>query len=459
MTEFDESLLSGESRPVAKKAGDFIAGGSLNLGQPLSVRVSSVGGDTVASRIGQLTEKALAARPRMADVADKVARWISPLTLLTAILASVFWLAVDPSRSFSVAVAILAVTCPCALALAVPAAHALATTRLAREGLLFTRAGALDRLAEIDTLLFDKTGTLTRADISIDAVHELGSLPRNEILVIASSIEAGSAHPIARAIDLLAKSGEGIDESYPHATQLRYFGGAGVEGEIGGIVYRLGHEQFVRELTGATAHIADIASTIYLGRKGEWLAGFDLSDAPKNDAQTTIARLRKQRLNLYVVSGDQQDRVDATAVALNIKPECAKGQLDPDGKLKFAKALTDQGAIVGAIGDGVNDAPLLGAAQVSIAMGSGASLASMTGDAVLMSASLAPVADAVAVAKKMKQIIRQNFVWGIAYNIIAVPLAVAGLVSPAWAAIGMASSSLIVVANSLRLTRINGRSI
>ena len=458
-SDFDESLLSGESHPLKRGAGEALMGGSLNLAGPVFMRVTRTGDKSVAALLRGLTEQALASRPKLSVLSDRVARWIAPITIGLAVISALVWLGIDPSMSFPVAVAVLAVTCPCALALAVPAAQALATTRLAREGLLIVRADTLERIARATDIVFDKTGTVTTGHITIDSIELLGSLDRWQVLAAATALEAGSLHPIARALQQASRT---TDESETTATatatatamKLNSVGGAGVEGDIDDTGYRLGHQLFVQQLVGHAASVMNASTgSLFLGRRGEWLAAFTLSDPLKADAHDTIAALSRRDMKVHLLSGDRHDFVEKVATTLEINKLNVKARQTPQQKLDYAADLKQRGAQIIAVGDGVNDAPLLGRADVSIAIGSGADLTRLTADAVLLSPNLQPLLTAQSVARKMVRIIRQNFYWAIAYNLIAIPMAVMGKISPAEAAIGMALSSMAVVANSLRLMR------
>lgn len=450
-TEFDESLLSGESLPVQRRGGDSIVGGSLNLGSPVLMQVTHPAARSAAAILRQLTEQAMASRPQLVLLADQVARWIAPLTLLAALGAALTWLAVDPSRSLPVAVAVLAVTCPCALALAAPAAQALATSRLAREGLLITRANALDRIAAADHIVFDKTGTLTQGHVAITAVDLLGAADRAEVLAIAVALEHGSAHPIARAL-ARARADSGNVVPLPAIAQSRLDAGAGVECRIGGCRYRLGTRAYVAALAGAAPTLPKTAS-LFLGNEKGWLAAMATDDPIRRDAEVAIAQLRADGLQTHLLSGDLTERVAGIAAALRFLPHCVRAACMPAEKLAYAAQLAHEGRGIIAVGDGINDAPLMGKAHVSIAMGRGADLTRLTADAVLHSSRLMPLVTARRLAVTMNRVIRQNFAWAIAYNAIALPMAMVGWLSPAWAAIGMATSSLMVVGNSLRLLR------
>ena len=454
--EFDESLLTGESRPVLRNVADALAGGSLNLGAPVLMRVTRIGEFTTVASLRRLTEQALAARPRFSEWTDRMSRWIAPLTLLLAGAAALAWWGIDPARSFPVAVAVLAVTCPCAFALAAPAAQALAITRLAREGLLISRSGTLEKIAVATDIVFDKTGTLTEGTLRVESVQALGTMAVDKIAAIAVALEAGSPHPIARAMSTLHWR-DAMNTGIPFARDLAVENGAGVAGTVDGIHFRLGTRAFVESLvmrappTGITPD-----ATLFLGTAGQWLAAIVLSDSLKADAAESLDALARSGLSAHILSGDRRDRVAKVADHLGVAADTIRAEQTPAQKLDYARALVAAQNTVIAVGDGINDAPLLGAAGVSIAIGNGADLTRLTADAVLLSPHLSPLVTARHVARRMQKIIRQNFAWAIAYNLIAVPLAMSGHVTPAWAATGMALSSLAVVINSLRLCKRSG---
>ncbi len=456
-SEFDESLLTGESRPVPRTLANVLNGGSINCGAPVLMRVTRIGEATTVAGLRRLTEHALAARPRFSEIADRVSRWIAPLTVLLAGAAALAWWGIDPSRSFPVAVAVLAVTCPCALALAAPAAQALAINRLAREGLLITRANTLEKIAAATDIVFDKTGTLTDGTLGVEAVQALGTMEAEEIVAIAVALEGGSPHPVARALGALHSfntphSRSMLNTHGPFARFLAAESGAGVTGTIDGVQYRLGTRTFVESVVAhALPAGTSPAATLFLGSARQWLAAIIISDTLKADAAESVDALRVCGLTTHILSGDRQDRVNVVADAVGVTSEMVRAGQTPSQKLDHLRGLLEQNRTVIAVGDGINDAPVLGAASVSIAIGTGADLTRLTADAVLLSPHLAPLATARHVARRMQTIIRQNFAWAIAYNVIAVPLAVAGQITPASAAIGMALSSLVVVANSLRL--------
>ena len=454
---FDESLLTGESQPVPRGIGSSIVGGAINLGAPVWIRVARTGDASFVANLRRLTEQALAARPAFGELADRVARYVAPLTLLFAAVAAISWWFIDPAMSFPVAIAVLAVTCPCALALAAPAAHVIAVTRLARDGVLVTRSGALEKIAAATDIVFDKTGTLTEGVPTVASVDCLGNRDVDEVLALAIALEEGSIHPVARA---LKNHAGGAGKLPPKmAVQLVVIPGSGVAGDCDGLPLRLGNRAFVGTLAGCPlpANVPPDA-TVFLAERGQWLAAISLTDALRPDALATLNSLRDSGLTTHLVSGDRTDRVAATAATLGLfcagSHNAVRAAQTPQQKLAFADTMNRQGKNWIAVGDGVNDAPAMAAASVSIAIGTGADLTRLTADAVLLSPYLTPLATTLHVARTMRRVIAQNFAWAIAYNIVAVPLALTGAVNPAWAAIGMATSSLVVVANSLRLSRI-----
>ena len=437
-----EALLTGESLPVSKSAGAKVVGGSLNQASPLVVQVEKLGADTRLASIVRLLDRAQSEKPRIAQLADRAAAWFVGLLLLITVLVGIVWYVIDPSKVLWIVVSILVVTCPCALGLATPAALTTATGRLTRLGLLTTRGHALETLARATDLVFDKTGTLTQGRLSVRRVVPLGGRSEREVSAIAAALEAGSEHPIARAFREAA-------DACVHASGIRNTPGRGVEGEIDARTYRLGSPRFA-----APAHTppeaADGASWIALAESNELIAWFALADTPRADAASALAALRQQGLRLHLLSGDAEGAVQSTAQHLGITDWHA-GAL-PEDKLAYVKALQQQGRIVAMVGDGINDAPVLAGAQVSIAMGEGADVAQAAADMVMLGSRLGTLADGVALARKTQHIIRQNLGWALGYNLIAIPAAALGYVTPWLAGIGMSVSSLLVVLNALRLT-------
>ncbi len=443
----DESLVTGESRAERRAAGDALLGGSLSVGGMIRVVARrDVAGSTLASVVA-LLERAQSARPRIARAADRVANWFVAATLLLALGVVVAWTLYDPARAFPAALAVLVVTCPCALSLATPVAVAAASTRLARRGLLVTRADALERLAGIDTIVLDKTGTLTAAGrLSIAGMTMLGSLDKKHALAIAAALERSSSHPIAA---LFAPYDQpGIAVTHPQEVD-----GRGMEARIDGVRWRIGRHDFVSELAADRAAApGDLG--VYLGSENGLVALFELGETLRPEARAAIEHLRTLGIEPIIASGDRGEAVDAARLALRV--ERASARLEPAGKLELIRQLQAEGRGVLAIGDGVNDGPALAAANVSCAIGEGSAIAQAASDLLLLNDGLGVVGEAVATARRMMRVIRQNLRWSLVYNLAAVPLAALDLVPPWLAAIGMSASSLVVVLNARRLAAAKG---
>jgi len=449
-TETDESLLTGESRPVAKRLGAEVVAGAVNRLSPAVVRVERVGEATRASHIRRLTERAASQRPRLVELTDRVAAWFVAGVLLVAAGTALYWLSVEPARALWIAVAVLVVTCPCALSLATPTALAVAVGSLARRGVVATRGHAVEALSRVTHVVFDKTGTLTEGRLSLDEIDLLGAADRASILSIACALEQASEHPIARA--LLAAS-DGLQASRPTVEALRSVAGAGLEGRIDGICYRIGNEDFVAALagTGIQRRRLQGATPVWLGSEHGWLALFAFTDAVRPEAGEVVKALAAEGKHVLILSGDEPSAVAPVAQRLGVSDYA--GGLSPEEKHARVKTLQGLGAVVAMVGDGVNDAPVLAQAQLSIAMGSGAVLSQAQSDLVLLSGRLGGLLDALGTSRRTMVIVRQNLIWAAAYNVVALPLAVTGYVTPWMAGLGMALSSLLVVLNALRLVK------
>jgi len=448
----DESLLTGESLPVPKAAGQTLVGGSLNIESPLTARVEKTGPDTILSSILRLMDRAGSEKPRVAQLADRVAGWFVIAVLGVAALTALYWWRHDPMLWLPATIAVLVVTCPCALSLATPAAITAATGRLTQLGLLVTRGHALETLARTTHFVFDKTGTLTLGQLQLRETRRFSGLSAAECLALAGALERHSEHPIARA--LLAAS----ENTPPTATNVVNTPGAGIRGTIRGAEYFLGTPAYVQEHAGLTPAPAMLDELRQHGDTAVLLAGRDglhaaflLNDQLRPGARELIAELKRRGLRVWLLTGDHEKAARRVAGALGID-EIA-WDLKPADKLERIKALQQQGAVLAMVGDGVNDAPVLAAAQVSIAMGGGAAVAAASADMILLSPRLGGLADGLTVAHRTVDIIRENLVWALAYNLLAIPAAAAGYVTPWLAALGMSLSSLLVVGNALRLAR------
>lgn len=448
----DESLLTGESLPVAKTPGQALIGGAINIESPLTARVEKTGPDTILSTILRLLDRAAAEKPRLALLADRIAAGFVAAVLLLAGLVALYWWQHDPTLWLPATIAVLVVTCPCALALATPTAMTAATDRLTRVGLLVTRGHALETLARVTHFIFDKTGTLTRGRLRLLETRTFSELTEAECLGLASALERQSEHPIARA--LLA-----ANPTAPAATEVINTPGAGIRGRINGQLFFLGAPAYIEELTGLTADAGILEelrchgdTVVLFAVRAALYAAFVFGDELRPGASELIAELKRQGKIVMLLTGDHETA--ARRVVEKLAIDNLAWDLRPGDKLERIKALQQQGAVVAMVGDGVNDAPVLAAAQVSIAMGGGTAVAVANADMILLSQNLPHLAEGMAVARHTLAIIRQNFAWAAVYNLLAIPAAATGYLTPWMAALGMSASSLLVVANALRLTRI-----
>ena len=445
----NEALVSGESRAVRKSDGDPLIGGAINAGSALIMQVTHIGADTVLSSISRLMERAITERPRWVDVAQRAASGFVIAILLFAAVAALAWMTIDPTRALWIAVSVLIVTCPCALSLATPVALTVATGELARRGLVITRGHVIESLAEATDFVFDKTGTLTRGQLQLIETLPLGRHGAARCLEIAAAIERGSEHPFARAL-VMAAGGERI----PGTQAWHNVPGQGVEALVQGQRHRIGRADYVGALHGRAPPVAwlhSMDSVVWLGDESGWLAAFRLGDGLRARTPEAVAALRGMGRHVHLLSGDDPQVALHLADVLGIARANVTGGASPESKLDYVRNLQRAGARVVMVGDGVNDAPVLAQADVSVAMASGADLTQIKADAVLLSDSPAALVSAVVLARRAQAVVRQNLIWALGYNLIVLPLAFAGMVTPLIAGIGMSSSSLVVVLNALRL--------
>jgi len=434
--DLEEALLTGESHPVRKRAGNALYAGTVCRERPARLRVTGTGAATRLSQLAQLVEQAQAHRPPLARMADRIGHRFVAALLLSSLGVYGFWQFHDPSRAFEVTLAWLVISCPCALSLSVPAALATAHGALARIGVLATRPLALDTLARATDVVFDKTGTLTGDALALRQLETFGGFDRAMALRIAAALERDSRHPAAAAF-------AGFDDGAP-AQDARSVPGHGIEGTIDGVRWRLGRGEFAGGPAGGEG--------LWLGRDGTAaVARFELAEQLRPQAAGMLARLRAQGLSVHLCSGDALAPVQRLGHQLGI--DAIRARQTPEDKLAYVRALQAQGRVVAMIGDGLNDAPVLAGADVSLAMARGASLAQRAADLVMTGDTLMRIPQAVALARRTRRVIGQNLGWALAYNVVALPLAAAGLVTPWVAALGMAASSLTVTLNALRLAR------
>ncbi len=446
----DEALLTGESRPQPRAVGDAVVAGSHNLMSAVWVRVDQVGENTQFSQIVSLMENASLQKPRLAQLADRVAKPFLLGVLVMATLAAAWWWPTSPSHALMVAVAVLVVTCPCALSLATPAAMLAAAGHLARHGVLVRNLQALESLATIDTLIFDKTGTLTQDGQRITRTWTASGVNLGDALQLAAALARHSLHPLSRAV-VRASEEAGVALA-AEAVDVHEEIGQGLQGQLGplGETYRLGSAAFCSPKDKGIPEEA-LVCQVHLCTEHTWLASWQLSEDVRPDAVQTVALLKDLGVHVWLLSGDRPEAV--TQVAQEVGVTHALGACTPNDKLLHLQSAQAQGARVAMVGDGLNDGPVLAGAHVSMAFGNAVPLAQSKSDLVLMGGSLLVVAQSVKLARKTLRVVKQNLVWAAAYNAVCVPLAALGWL-PAWlAGLGMALSSLWVVVNALRLTR------
>lgn len=451
---FDESVLTGESTAVNKTVGDKVIAGSMNLSQPVQIRVRRVGEDTTISEIRSLLNHGIASRPEQVALADRVVAWFVPAIIVLALATAATWALLDPSRAVANTIAVLMVSCPCALALATPVVTVIAAGRLAGNGIVTVDMAAMERLANIDEAVFDKTGTLTLGQLSVsDCVTRAGVGPEHA-LNLAAALENYSSHPLAAAIRNSVAT-----TPLPHVGSVREIAGDGVQGKIAGTRWRIGRPGFVGEinsdrLAAALQRWREAGLLVVaLGHNGHIDALIALQDRLREGAQDIVPMMKTlDILPTTLLSGDHAATVKNIATQLGF--QAWHGGMRPDEKLDWLRTRQQSDRRVMMVGDGINDSPTLAAADASFSFADATQLAQYHSDFLLLGKSLTPLSQAITTARRMTALIRQNYAWAIGYNLVAIPLAFSGVLPPWAAAAGMSLSSLIVVANSLRLQRI-----
>jgi Cu2+-exporting ATPase len=449
----DESLLNGESIPVDKNVGDRLLGGSINVTNPLQMEVKSIGADTVMAEIQRTIERAQAEKPPLARLADRVAARFISFVLLIVVSVAVFWWLHDAERWFEIALAVLIVSCPCALSLATPTAISASLGKLQSAGLLVKRGSALENLNRVTHVVFDKTGTLTRGRPRLERVICSPEYDRGQCLQIAAALEQHSEHPLARVLvqeaGILAKH---------NLSRIASTAGGGICASIDDEDYFIGNGNYIASHCSAEIPAqwleeiaADAVTAVVLARADRVIAMFTFVDDLREDAKTLITHLQNLGKSVILMTGDRDAAARQVADLTGIPDH--RAQMTPRAKMEAVQALQQESAVVLMIGDGVNDAPVLSSADVSIAMGGASSLAKTNADIVLTANHLPAIAQAMVVAARTQRNIYQNMGWALMYNFGAIPAAAMGLIAPWLAAIGMSVSSLLVVLNALRLTR------
>lgn len=447
----DEALLTGESHPVTRRQGESLVAGSYNLAGAALMRIERLGRDTRFAQIVQLMERASTEKPRLAQLADRIAAPFLVVVLLAAALSGWWWWQIDPDQAIAVAVAVLIVTCPCALSLATPVAMLAAAGALAKRGVLVRRLQAFEVLAGIDTVVFDKTGTLTRDRLVLGQVLVRPGLTSRQALELAAPLASVSLHPVSRAIARAAQE-QGL--SLPAFSEVQELPGLGLQAGQGDGLLKLGSARFCAldeaGLLEAGRTVADQPCSYLVDASG-WLATFVLDEGVREEAPAVVAQLHDLGLETRLLSGDQAQAAERVARQLGIQQVVA--QASPERKLAEVLALQEQGHRLAMVGDGLNDGPVLARADSSFALGHGAPLAQAQSDFVVQSGQLDELVEAILLARKTLAIVRQNLLWAAIYNLVAVPLALAGWMPPWLAGLGMAASSLLVIGNALRLAR------
>ncbi|PRY71706.1 heavy metal translocating P-type ATPase [Halomonas ventosae] len=445
-SSLDESMLTGEYLPVTRGVGDRVTGGSQNIESPLTVRVTHAGADARVASIVDLTDRAFASRPRIAQLAARMAHHFVLQVLIISVGVAVAWWFIDADRMLWVTLSVLVVTCPCALALATPTALTAGHGRLHRRGVLITRADALETLSQLDRVIFDKTGTLTSGEMNLVETRPLGApdgpLDAGRARRVAAALEAQSEHPIARAF-------RPFREATVAAREVLSRPGQGLEGWIDERRWRLGRPEFAAP--EAPPALPGEGQWLLLAEEGRPRAWFALHDRLREDARETVEALLERGLAVELLSGDTPSAVADMARRLGI--DTWQAAATPEAKLARLQALQAGGERVAMVGDGINDVPVLAGADIAIAMNGATDLARTRADAVLLGPRLGRIVEAIETGRATRRIIRQNLSWSLVYNVSALPLAAMGFVPPWLAAIGMSASSLVVVGNALRLTR------
>ncbi|MDI3325367.1 heavy metal translocating P-type ATPase metal-binding domain-containing protein [Pontibacterium granulatum] len=447
-SSIDESALTGEYLPIRKEQGDEVIGGTINVENPITLEVTRIGAESQLSSIVRLLERAQEDKPKAAQLADRVASYFVAAVLLTAVTVGFSWWLISPEDAFWITLSVLVVTCPCALSLATPTALTAATGTLRQNGVLITRGHVLESLSRATHIVFDKTGTLTEGNLTLQDTLSLDDHTTDHHLQIAAALEKHSEHPIAQAF-------HAVFTPYK-AENLQATLGQGLEGQIDGLRYRIGKPDYAFAVCSNT-HTKPYLPAVC----GQWLllcnetaplAWFRLNDQVRPEAAQTIKHLHQLGLKCEMLTGDSSSAVDEVATALGI--DTVISGVSPEQKLKHIQQLQREGAQVIMVGDGINDIPVLAGAQTSIAMGSATDLAKTNADGVLISADLMRLTDAIRLSRKTRSIIRQNLAWSAGYNLLALPLAALGFIAPYMAALGMSLSSIVVVANALRLSKL-----
>ncbi|EOW9663533.1 heavy metal translocating P-type ATPase [Vibrio parahaemolyticus] len=433
----DESMLTGESVHVVKKEGDAVYAGTLNGDESFELEVTNSKADSMISNIVRLQDEAQHSKPKIAEVADVVARYFVGVILIISAGTWFYWHQTKPDDAFWIMLSVLVATCPCALSLATPTALTCATSRMGNFGILLRKGHVFETLCKVNHLVVDKTGTLTKGDIEISRTSTFKELSETESLALASALEAHANHPIARSFACFSN-----DEII--VTDVKNVIGSGIEGVWNGKTVKIGSSSFV--LDSSTKE----SNAIYLSINNEHAATFYYHDPIRTESQAFIQRFAEAGIKTTLLTGDSIQNAQPVADEIGIEHVIASAK--PEDKLAYLKSL-DSSDITMMVGDGINDAPTLAGAHLSVAMGGGTDVAKASADMTLLGDNLEKLLEARLLALRTRKIIRENLAWSLGYNLLILPLAVAGLVAPYIAVVGMSASSIIVVSNSLRLLK------
>lgn len=440
----NEAALTGEYLPESHQPGDSVFAGSINGENPLEVEVSRTGSRTRLSGILRILDRVQSEKPRVARMADRIAGVFVSRVLIIAPLVWLGWWLAGSENAFDITLSVLVVTCPCALSLATPTALTSATLTLRKLGFLPTRGHTLETLGEIDTVVFDKTGTLTEGRLHLLDTITFNQFSQQQVTAIAAGLEQHSEHPISQVF-----AGMPSDMM----TDVRNHLGEGLSGSWSGRQVAIGHRDFIASQTPKP--LPEIPPSqgidLWLSVDGKAEACFFIDDRIRDDARDAIRTLQSRNIETIMLSGDRSGHVERVARELGI--DNAIGGASPEAKLEHLQALANENRRIMMVGDGLNDLPSMAGAAVSVAMGSATDLTQLKADAILLSGKLPLLVRAIDASRDTRRIIRQNMMWALGYNLLALPLAAAGLVPPWLAAIGMSLSSLVVVLNALRLSR------
>ncbi|MCR9846925.1 heavy metal translocating P-type ATPase [Vibrio antiquarius] len=433
----DESMLTGESVHVVKREGDAVYAGTLNGDESFELEVMSCKADSMISNIVRLQDEAQHSKPKIAEIADVVARYFVGAILIISAGTWFYWHQTKPDDAFWIMLSVLVATCPCALSLATPTALTCATSRMGNFGILLRKGHVFETLCKINHLVVDKTGTLTKGDIEICDTKVLSDLPKEGCLSLAAALEAHANHPIARSFASYAN-----DDFVVYEVQNVI--GSGIEGIWNGKVVKIGSAAFVQGKESEESH------AVYLSVDGEHVASFYYRDPIRKESKAFVQRFADAGIKTTLLTGDSLSNARPVANEIGIDHVVASAK--PEDKLAYLKSL-DEDSITMMVGDGINDAPTLAGAHLSVAMGGGTDVAKASADMTLLGDNLEKLLEARLLALRTRKIIRENLTWSLGYNLLILPLAVAGLVAPYIAVVGMSASSIIVVSNSLRLLK------